>query len=613
MPAGQRLAPGPAPKATLRMRAIDQGLQTLDLLKELDPSEKAAFAQRLKTVSVRRGEALMRQGDAADTLYIVNSGRFGVTVNGKSRPIAEIGPGQPIGEIGFLTGGRRTATVTALRDSIVLRLDRADFDALSHELPAIWKSLAVTLAERVSSTTNARALPPDPKPRTIAIVKAGHGAGISDFANQLARHLGLNAKSVLIDSSGFRARLSASIATTSPEATRLLNSLEMEYEYVLYLTDDDLSEWTQKALRHADLVLAVAHHGAESTPNEVEKRSAELVAADARRLVLLHPARSRISGTKRWLASRDLSMHHHVALDTDGDLARLCRFISGTAQGFVACGGGALCPTHVGVYRALKEAGYEFDIMGGTSAGSAMVAAFMLQTKPDDIIASIEDMFVAHKAMHRYTLPRYSLLDHTNFDAQLRKYFGGVDIEDMWLPYYAVSTNLSRNTLHAHRTGDLWTAIRASASIPVLLPPIYTPGGEMLVDGGLLDNTPIQLMHDIKSGPNVVVSFLVPEMERFDVDYENLPTRSQILLRSITGRRGRPLPAAPSLVTVLMRSLMANRQDYQRHLRNEDVLLVPPIPKDISFLDWHRHKELYEFGYTWAQSELERRSRPKAS
>jgi NTE family protein len=588
------------------MRAVDQGLLALDLLKGLDPIQKAAFAQRLKTLSVRRGESLVRQGEVADALYIVNSGRFMVSVTGRRGPIAEIGPGQPIGEIGFLTGGIRTATVTALRDSIVLRLDRSDFDELAQDVPAIWKSLASTLAERVANTTSASAVPPDPKPRTIALITAGSGPSVPGFAERLTGELSKRGKTILIDETGLNKRLGPSTPTASPEATRLLNSLEMEYEYVVYRTDDHLSEWTQKALRHADLVLSVAAHATDSTLNDVERRASELVPADARRLVLLHPTRGRISGTRRWLEGRQVFMHHHVALDTEADIERLCRFISGTARGLVACGGGALCPTHVGVYRALKEAGYDFDIMGGTSAGSAIVAAFMLQTDPDEIIRSIEDMFVEHKAMRRYTLPRYSLLDHTNFDEQLRRYFGGIDIEDLWLPYFAVSTNLSRNTLHPHRRGDLWTAVRASASIPVLLPPIYTKDGEMLVDGGLLDNVPVQLMHELKSGPNVVISFLVPEMERFDVDYQSLPSRSQLLLHLLAPLRRGSLPQAPSLVTVLMRALMANRQDFQRHLGSEDLLLVPPISKNIGFLDWHRHQELYQSAYVWAKAQLAR-------
>ena len=54
--------------------------------------------------------------------------------------------------------------------------------------------------------------------------------------------------------------------------------------------------------------------------------------------------------------------------------------------------------------------------------------------------------------------------------------------------------------------------MRATGSVPVLLPPYYTEDGQMLVDGAILDNVPVRVMHELKSGPNVVVSFEVPKL-----------------------------------------------------------------------------------------------------
>ena len=114
--------------------------------------------------------------------------------------------------------------------------------------------------------------------------------------------------------------------------------------------------------------------------------------------------------------------------------------------------------------------------------------------------------------------------------------------------------------------------------MPVLLPPYYTADGHMLVDGAILDNVPVRVMHELKSGPNVVISFDVPKLERFEVDYGALPGRGDLLKRMLTPCLRRTLPAAPGVGTVLMRSMMANRQDFERHLRPEDLLLVPPLP-----------------------------------
>jgi NTE family protein len=244
--------------------------------------------------------------------------------------------------------------------------------------------------------------------------------------------------------------------------------------------------------------------------------------------------------------------------------------------------------------------------MGGTSAGAAMVGAFAMGKHPDDIDRGTHDIFVTNRAMQRYTWPRYSLLDHHHYDRQLQRYFGGTNIEDLWIPYFSVSTNLSRYELHRHDRGDLFEAIRASGSIPVLLPPVYTSKGEMLVDGCLLDNVPVRTMHQLKSGPNVVVSFHIPELQRFDVDYAALPSRAELIQMSLNPFARHRLPEAPGLTTVLMRSLMANRHDFNRQLKRGDVLFVPPIPPSMGILDWHRHAELAEDAYRWGLKEIAR-------
>ena len=521
------------------------GLDAVEIFHGLTADERARLAAELHTLSLKRGQTLVRQGETADALFIIVTGRFAVTLDGNRIPIAELGPGQPVGEIAFLAGGVRTATVTALRDSLVLRLGWADFEALSAKSPSIWRTLTVTLARRLADANVSRPPPPDPRPRTLALIRAGDSALPPAFVDRLVDALAGNV--VLLDAQRARDVLPAGAALDSTEATRALNALEGRTDYVLYLADPELTPWSEKTIRQADLVLATAWHAAGERPNRLERLAAELLPADAQRLVLLHGARGTITGTARWLTDRRIAMHHHVALGEPEDIARLSRFIHGTARGLVACGGGAYCAAHVGLYKALQQTGVAFDMMGGTSGGSAMTAAFAMGTAPDDVDRATHDIFVTNRAMRRYTWPRYSLLDHRHFDDQLARYYRGVDIEDLWIPYFAVSTNLTSHDLHRHRRGDLWAAVRASGSMPVLLPPYYTEDGHMLVDGAILDNVPVKVMHELKSGPNVVVSFSLPKHERFEVDYSALPGRGDLLKRIVTPWLRGTLPAAPGV------------------------------------------------------------------
>jgi NTE family protein len=128
----------------------------------------------------------------------------------------------------------------------------------------------------------------------------------------------------------------------------------------------------------------------------------------------------------------------------------------------------------------------------------------------------------------------------------------------------------------------------------------------MLVDGAILDNVPVRVMHELKSGPNVVISFEVPKLHRFEVDYRALPGRGQLLKAMLNPFLRRTLPRAPSVGSVLMRTMMANRQDFERQLRPDDLLLVPPFPQDMGILDWHRHTELMEQTYRWGLREAAR-------
>jgi NTE family protein len=113
-------------------------------------------------------------------------------------------------------------------------------------------------------------------------------------------------------------------------------------------------------------------------------------------------------------------------------------------------------------------------------------------------------------------------------------------------------------------------------------------------------------MRQLKGGPNVVVSFHVPKLERFDVNYSALPSRGELLISLLNPFRRRELPSAPGIASVLMRAMLANRSDFESQLGSDDLLLVPPCPERIGLLDWQRHGELKDATYRRARDEIPR-------
>lgn len=599
-------------------------LRVVEAFQHLPEEELAEIAQTLRLSQVARGQALVRQGDPSDALYIVVSGRFKVMRAGTARAIAEIGAGTPIGEIAFFAGGTRTATVTAERDSLVLELKREEFDRLAEKSPRIWSTITTQLARRLGAATVAGAVKAQSIiPRTITICRAGGASGqsgiVDAFASAFCAAFDPVLKIHVIDAAAALAVLDSRVPLASNEATQWFNTLESQYDHVIYLADPELTEWSKKALRQADLVLCVARAsgGVSREPNLLERFAEQLHGRNTLRLALVQEGRPPHDGTRGWLDPRPwLVMHHHVIQPPAGgkpDLEasgyrRLLRFIRGEAIGLVACGGGAYSAAHIGVFDALADAGLAFDIVGGTSGGAAMTAALARGVDTDEIARRTHDIFITRKAMRRWTLPRYSLLDHAAFDSALADHFTSIDIEDLGMPFFAVATNLSRNASHCIKRGPLWVAVRASAAIPAMLPPVFSAEGEMLVDGCVVENTPLPTMLRLKTGPNVVVDFASSAPENQMLDTSTLPARAALIARVLSGG-GRHLPAAPGPQSVLMRALTLNRPDYDRDLGSGDILLVPPIPADIGILDWHRHRDLRNLARDYASKELARLKR----
>ncbi len=587
-------------------------LSVVEAFRHLAPEELAELERTLRIVPVARGQALVREGEAADALYLVVSGRFLVLQNGASEPVAEIGAGMPIGEIAFFAGGTRTATVSAERDSLVLELKREEFDRLAESNPRIWSSITVQMAKRLAAMTALRGgtRPRPVMPRTITVCRAGGSSGqagaVDEFITRLraAFQPGLDVK--VLDAAAALDALDSRVPLASSEATQWFNALEGSADHVIYVADPELTEWSKKALRQADMVLCVGRriNGVSSTPNLLEHFAAQLHRKSILRLVLLQEDAPPHNGTRGWLDPRPwVEMHHHVA--APADYARLVRFIRGEAIGLVACGGGAFSAAHIGVFDACAAAGLTFDIVGGTSGGAAMVAGLARDVAMDEMESRIHQIFIERRAMRRWTWPRYSLLDHGEFDRALADHFTAVDIEDLGLPYFAVATNLSTNRAHAIRRGPLWEAVRASAAIPAMLPPMYTENGEMLVDGCVTANVPLATMLEFKTGPNVVIDFETIASALQPAGQRSLPARGEIIARVLTGGSSR-LPVAPAPQAVLIRALTANQRDYLRDIRRTDILLRPSIPADIGHLDWHRHADLRRIARDYTTETLTR-------
>jgi NTE family protein len=288
--------------------------------------------------------------------------------------------------------------------------------------------------------------------------------------------------------------------------------------------------------------------------------------------------------------------HHYLREGDRGDLSRLARILAGRAVALVLAGGGARGFAHIGVIRALREAGVPFDFIGGASMGGIVGAGVAMGWDHKEVAQRMRRAFVQSSPLSDFTLPLVAVLRGKKVAKLLMDHFGDIRIEDLDRTFFCVSSNLTKGTASIHADGPLWRALRASIAIPGLLPPVVHENS-LLVDGGLMNNFPVDVMSTMTPGP--VVGVDVAGSEALVVEAENFSEQpwSKLFRQQLRG--------APSIVSILMRSGTVGNEAQRRQAREQaDILFDPPMP-GIGLRSWKSFDQAVEAGYAHAAEMIE--------
>jgi NTE family protein len=580
-------------------------------LGDVGPSAFAELRACLEWMDVPGGQALMTQGEAGDAMYLVLSGRLRAYVNdeyGTPRAVREMGRGQIVGEMSVITGEPRLATVVSVRDSVLVRLRKADFNRLLATSPQLSVVLTRQIIEHLQSREDLfRAA----RPVTIGLIPVSDGVKVGPFAQRLAANLARIGRVRVVDATAIDddlgergiARRHGDDAAAVQRVAMRLNEIEAAHQFVLLVGDETPTAWTQRCCRGADeiLLLADATQPPGLHPTESEylmQRAGRAEAAEI--LVLLHPLETKSPrGTRAWLARREVSDHLHLRPDLDSDMARLARIESHTAIGLVFAGGGARGLAHLGVYRALQERAIDVDYVGGTSIGAIMAALVASNGALEDVTQIARKSFSTNPTGDFNILPLLSLIKGQRLrrliDRALKELVGfDADIEDLWKNYYCVASNYSQAKETLIRSGNLSKAMRASIAIPGALPPVVHEG-DLLCDGGTFNNFPVDVMQHMR-GVGTVIGVDLGSRKTRRFESEEVPGTWALLrdrLRPYLKRRYR----FPSLLAYLMNVQIlysTSRQAGKRRLT--DVYFNPPLER-VGMLQWDRFDEIVQQGH----------------
>jgi NTE family protein len=583
------------------------GADLAELFAESDaPMRDRTLEEHAGWLALRRGDILCKQDDPGDRLYYLASGRLRVAArdsHGVERNVGEVVAGEYVGETSILTGEPRSASVYALRDSELLVLDKETFDQLQSR--ETLRRMTAQVAARLRST-----LRNGGKTRqridTIAIVPARPDVSIGEFCRDVSAALGAHGSVAFLSHNDLESRhLELEDGTDSVAVSEWLDREETQHTFVVYAADAEITPWSKRCLRQADLVIVAAG----ATDEGPWTGTAQLAVAGSTEtsdtrcdLVLLgehqRPLRRRERSDPY---GKRVSGRYYVDPARRADIERLARYIAGRAVGVVLGGGAARGYAHIGVVRALAEAGIPIDVVGGTSMGSLVAAAVAMGWTADEML---ERLRIGPKVVLDFSLPLVSVARGIGFRKWLEVFVGDLDITDLDIPFYCASANMTRAEVKIHATGPLIKALMASNSGPVMLPPVVD-NGDLLVDGGLLANVPWEAMRDYAEvGPLIAVDVVPPEDLAASDDYGLGLSGWRVAMHNLLPWR--KALRLPSILELQMRAQLLASLTQSKHAIYEPGDLPIPIPLErFSLLGYGKIREIADAGYQAAMPAIE--------
>ena len=519
----------------------------------------------LNWIPLDAGVVLYKQEDPSNSAYIVLSGRlrsFVINEKGSKELIEELGRGDIVGMVEVMTKSPYATTVYAIRDTHLVSLPTGLLNWIKVKAPQVVYRLIQLLGEKVlvsyKKVPVAHKLPSsdlqyfvgNKNVSTVAIVAANMNVPVGRFCEWLLLATNKFGRSRLLTSYSVQKAFGQNLFKIANDYSFItwLERQEEDSDLLLYQADTRLTSWTKRCLRQADCILIVDTAENGPTVGPIIKQLNMTQNLVQRALVLLHRDTTVMpKGTASWLKEVGYcSGRFHIRCpdylftevepspesETDddekkfqrisprSDISRLARWLTGNSVGLVLGGGGARGGAHVGVIKSLIELDMPVDMVGGTSMG-ACVGAMICQARDYRQVEEMSNKLF--KALSKpwqqitdITIPFTSLLTGSYLNNVIRSVLGEHMIEDLWIPFFCISTDLSENRMRVHQNGPLWPYVRASMTLSGYFPPICEPHeGNLLVDGGYLNNLPADVMKSLGAKTVIAVDVSSEVMSNF--------------------------------------------------------------------------------------------------
>jgi predicted acylesterase/phospholipase RssA/CRP-like cAMP-binding protein len=564
----------------------------------------------MEWLTLAKGQTLFRQGDPGDGMYIVVTGRLQIFIQdsaGKEHLHSEVGSGEVVGEMALINASARSATIYAIRETNLVKLSNQTFEQLINQYPRLMIQVTKMIVNRQQQMLTNKI--GNTRSYNYVLVPLSENLDLDKLLFSLGQSMSVFGTVLTLNSNKFNQLYAVNNTANTPldsplsfVVNKCLTDLAARYKYLIYQADFGWTNWTQRCISQADRILLVADAKDDCSLRQIEETIQKLYDKIRVELVLVHPKDTKQpSNTKDWLSKRQVFSYHHIRQNDDLHTRKLARYLTNNAIGLVLSGGGARGFAHVGVLKAFREMGIEFDAIGGTSMGSLIGAVYAYKLD-SEAFTDLCIKFASSKQLFDFTLPIVSLMSSGKMTNVMEELFGDILIEDLWNPFFCVSSNLSQAKAIVHREGLLRRAVRASVSIPVVFSPIIFDG-DVVVDGGVMNNFPVDIMRNLCEGGTVIgISVTPPSDKVHTFGQTDSVSGWKVLLNKLNPLSEKE--AVPSLIWTVLRSLEVNNVNLQNQMNDLADLFINPNLNEFGILDFGSFEPIIKIGYETALPKL---------
>jgi NTE family protein len=529
------------------------------------------------------GEPICRQGEAGDSLFIIQSGLAQVIVGSPATAtptaIARLRRGDVVGEQSLLTNQPRSASVVACMPTVALQLGRDAFAAIVARHPAILSNLAAILSQRLARTS-VRQTADRRRGEALALLVDQQGATLLPAVAEATARTSVKGVAIVNLTPSAVGREVWLEEPTLPGALGTLDDLLAVHAIVMVIADV-AQEDLPLLLAQMDRVIVMARQPECARLWEVLRSAAPRAA-----IVLLHDAPTAVPSTIAGLPvirSLDLAC-------PDKDIAWLARHMARTKLGLALGAGGAKGYAHIAAFQVLNQAGYTVDYVSGSSIGALVGAWLALGMTPDQVEVTMRAAFTPEITAALFKLSLSGLSSGLEAMTKLcRETTGDRAFRDLAIPLSVMSVDLTTAQPVAITEGPIWQALLAATALPGMFPP-FQRGDQRLVDGLTLVPVPTDAVRD--AGADIVVAVNLISRDTLlswpDMEPVPSPTRSGVRM----------------LDTLLETLDLAQMESSIRHAALADVAITPRFGPS-TWRDFHLADLFLAAGRSAAEEQLE--------